>query len=71
MDEKKIAISRKYFSEAVANTVKKLSENEELKGMAAVMIPMIGMKFASDLEEILFGEEQETETPTKAEDSLN
>jgi hypothetical protein len=63
MTPKTITISRDEFREAVADAVKVVSEkiesDEKKGGMAAFLIPLTGMTFAGEIEDILFGHEEE------------
>lgn len=56
-----ITITQDQFTEAVARTLKKVSESESVKkagGMATFLIPLTGMTFTADLREILFADDQ-------------
>jgi len=64
-----ITITREQYREAVAKTVQKLAGSEKLQkvgGIATFLIPMTGMTFASDMEEILFEDEPEQKKPRES-----
>lgn len=57
MEEKKI--TEKEFDEAVAKVSADLANEEKLSGISNVIMIMIGMIFASKMDEILFKKEEE------------
>ena len=59
MEEKRI--SKAEFEAAVEQVMGDIIENPELDdgGMAKLIIPLIGMTFASQMKEILFSEDKE------------
>lgn len=68
-----ITITQDQFTEAVARTMKQVSENESVKkagGMAAFLIPLTGMVFTADLRKILFEDDQpEQKKPNEPHES--
>lgn len=62
MDEKKI--TKAEFDEAAKKAVDKVVKRPELEGMAAFIVPMTGMMFASEMRDILFPDD-ETEVSEK------
>lgn len=61
-----ITITREQYREAVAKTAQKLAGSEKLQeagGIATFLVPLTGMTFASDMEEILFADDQSTPKP--------
>lgn len=57
MEEKRI--TREEFDDAIKKTMESMMEDENIEGMAKMMIPLTGMIFAKKMEDILFGENKE------------
>ena len=55
MEEKKI--SKVEFDEAVKQAIHEQVKDPNIGGMCNLLIPMMGMLFASKVKEILFGKE--------------
>jgi hypothetical protein len=55
MEEKKI--SKVEFDEAVKQAIREQVNDPDIEGMGKLLIPMMGMLFASKVKEILFGKE--------------
>ena len=51
-------ITREEFRSAISTTVEKLVNDPKVEGIAKFLIPTIGMTFACQMEEILFGKKE-------------
>ena len=60
MSEEK-RITKEEFDNAVKQVMEELVKDEELEGMAKLMIPMTGAMFASKMKTILFKDNKEEE----------
>ena len=58
MNEEK-RISMEQFDEAVKKGLEELTADEELKGEMRVIVPLMGMMFASKMKRILFNDNKE------------
>lgn len=59
-----ITITKEQYREAVAKTAQKVAASKKLQEVgeiATFIIPMTGMTFASEMEEILFEDDQPTQ----------
>ena len=54
---KKKKISKVEFDEAVKQAIHEQVNDPDIEGMGKLLIPMMGMLFASKVKEILFGKE--------------
>lgn len=57
MEEKRI--TEEQFDKAVKDAMEAFMNDEELKGMAKLMVPLTGTLFAGKMREFLFGENKE------------
>lgn len=56
-EKKKKKISKVEFDEAVKQAIHEQVNDPDIEGMGKLLIPMMGMLFASKVKEILFGKE--------------
>ncbi len=59
MEERRI--TEQEFDEAVVQAMQNIVNSPRLKGMASLMVPLVGMSFASEMKMILFKKEDTNE----------
>ena len=51
-------INREEFQAAVHAAVENIMNDPKIEGMGKILVPMVGMTFAGQMEEILFGKKE-------------